>query len=133
MPITYQIDPKRKLVHTQIEGRLNLEDALAHAYTLKNDPQFRPDYSELVDLSKFTGSDLPPAAMEAFANDLPGEVFAPHARRALVAPGDPIFDLSRQYQHMRRNAESFRVFHTVDEAKEWLGITPKSNKSMLFE
>jgi len=133
MAVTYRIDPALKLVHTQVEGRLNLEDALTHAYTLKNDPQFRPEYSELVDLSKFSGSDLPPAAMEAFANDLPGEVFARHARRAVVAPADPIFDLSRQYQRMRPNAESFRVFHTMDEAKEWLGIMTKSNKSMLFE
>src|SRR3954471_9064472 len=131
MAVTYRIDPDLKLVHTQVEGRLNLEDALTHAYTLKNDPQFRPEYSELVDLSKFSGSDLPPAAMEAFANDLPGEVFARHARRAVVAPADSAFDLSSQYRSMRRNADSFRVFHSMDEAMDWLGVTP--NKAMLFE
>src|SRR3954454_15377214 len=131
MPVTYSIDPHLRLVRTQIQGRLNLEDALAHAYTLKTDPQFRPDYSEIVDLSGFTGSDLPPEATKAFANDLPGEVFSPHARRAIVAPADSAFEISRQYRNMRRNAESFQVFHSVDEAMQWLGMTP--NKAMLFE
>jgi len=131
MTVTHSIDPHLRLVRTQVHGRLTLEDALAHAYTLKTDPLFRPDYSELVDLSGFTGSDLPPEATEAFAKDLPGEVFAPHARRAIVAPADSAFEMSHQYRSMRPNAESFRVFHSMDEAMQWLGVTP--NKAMLFE
>jgi len=131
MTVTHRIDPHLRLVRTQVEGRLTLEDALAHAYTLKTDPLFQPDYSELVDLTGFTGSDLPPEAMQAFANDLPGEIFSPHARRAIVAPAESAFDLSRQYRNMRRNAESFQVFHSMDEAMHWLGVA--QNKTMLFE
>src|ERR1044072_9082960 len=98
MTVTHSIDPHLRLVRTQVPGRLTLEDALAHAYLLKTDPLFRPDYSELVDLSGFTGSDLPPEATEAFAKDLPGEVFAPHARRAIVAPADAAFEMPNQYR-----------------------------------
>jgi len=131
MPITYRIDPKAKLVHTQIEGRMSLEDALAHTYNLKTDPLFRPEYSEVIDLTRFAGTDLHQEAMMAFARGLQGEVFSHSARRAVVAPADSAFDISSQYRSMRPDAANFQVFHSLDEAKDWLGIT--SNKTILFE
>ena len=131
MPITYRIDSKAKLVHTQIEGRMSLEDALAHSYNLKTDPLFRPEYSEVIDLSRFTGTDLHLEAMKAFARGLQGEVFSHHARRAVVAPADSAFDLSSQYRAMRTDSENFQIFHSMDEAMHWLGVAP--SKTVLFE
>ena len=131
MPITYRIDPKAKLVHTQIEGRMSLEDALSHSYNLKMDPVFRPEYSELIDLSGFTGTDLHLEAMKAFARGLQGEVFSHQSRRAVVAPADSAFELSNQYRGLRSDSENFQVFHSMDEAMHWLGVAP--NKTMLFE
>lgn len=131
MPITYRIDPKAKLVHTQVQGLMSLEDALSHSYNLKTDPLFRPEYSELIDLTGFTGTDLHLEAMKAFARGLQGEVFSHHARRAVVAPGDSAFELSSQYRGLRPHSENFQVFHSLDEAMHWLGVAP--NKTMLFE
>src|SRR3954470_4839557 len=108
MPISYTIDPQARLVHTRIVGNLSLEDALSHTYTLKTDPLFRPDFSELIDLTGFTGTDLNLEAMKAFARGLQGEVFSHHARRAVVAPADPAFDLSRTYQGMKPSSENFQ-------------------------
>jgi hypothetical protein len=131
MSITYSISPREKLVLTKVRGHLGLEDALAHSHNLKTDPLFRPEYSELIDLTAFTGTDLNLEAMKAFARGLQGEVFSHHARRAVVAPADSVFDLSSRYQSMKPNVENFQVFHSMDEATQWLGITP--NKAMLFE
>ena len=131
MPISYRIDPKAKLVRTQIEGRMSLEDALAHSYTLKTDPGFKPEFSEVIDLSRFTGTDMNLDAMKAFARGLQGEVFSHHARRAVVAPADPAFDLSNQYRGFRQESENFQVFHSMDEAMHWLGVA--QNKTILFE
>ena len=131
MPITYRIDLKAKLVRTQIVGLMSLEDALAHSYTLKTDPLFQPDYSEVIDLSTFTGTDLHMEAMKAFARGLQGEVFSHHARRAVVAPADSAFELSSQYRGLRPDSENFQIFHSMDEAMQWLGAAP--NKTILFE
>src|SRR5260221_10051527 len=126
MPITYRIDPKAKLVRTQVEGLMSLEDALAHSYNLKTDPLFRPEFSELIDLTGFTGTDLHLEAMKAFARGLQGEVFSHHARRAVVAPADSAFELSSQYRGLRSDSENFQVFHSMGEAMHWLGAA--SNK-----
>jgi len=131
MAITYQIDPAAKLVHTRVEGRVSLEDMLSHAHLLKSDPAFRPDYSNLIDLSHFTGTDLQEDAMKAFARGLQGEIFAKSSKRAVVAPSDSAFDLSRRFQSMRSDSDNFQVFHTMDEALHWLQAAP--NKAMLFE
>jgi len=131
MPIIYTIDPHTRLVRTRVTGNLSLEDALSHSYTLKTDPLFRPEFSELIDLTGFTGTDMNVEAMKAFARGLQGEVFSHHARRAVVAPADSAFDLSRKYQGLKESSENFQVFHSTDEAAQWLGLTP--NKAMLFE
>jgi hypothetical protein len=131
MAITYHIDPVAKLVHTHVEGHVTLEEMLSHAHLLKSDPAFRPEYSNLIDLSRFTGTDLHQDAMKAFARGLQGEIFAPSAKRAVVAPSDSAFDLSRKFQSMRADQENFQVFHTMDEARHWLHTD--HNKAMLFE
>jgi len=131
MPITYRIDPKARLVHTQITGRMSLEDALAHSYNLKTDPLFRPEYSEVTDLSGFTGTDMNLEAMKAFARGLQGEVFSHHAKRAVVAPADPAFEISNQYRGLRADSDNFQVFHSMDEAMHWLGVAPNNTK--MFE
>lgn len=131
MAITYRIDPAAKLVTTRVDGRVSLEDMLSHAHLLKSDPAFRPEYSNLIDLSLFTGTDLNQDAMKAFAHGFQGEVFAPTSKRAVVAPSDSAFDLSRKFQSMRPDQENFQVFRTMDEALHWLQAAP--NKAMLFE
>jgi hypothetical protein len=133
MAITYQIDPAAKLVHTKVEGRVSLEDMLSHAHLLKSDPAFRPEYSNLIDLSHFTGTDLNQDAMKAFARGFQGEIFAPSSKRAVVAPGAPAFELSRKFQSMRADQENFQVFHTMDEALHWLHAAAAPNKAILFE
>jgi len=72
MAITYQIDPAAKLVTTRVEGRVSLEDMLSHAHLLKSDHAFHPDYSNLIDLSLFTGTDLNQDEMKAFAHGFQG-------------------------------------------------------------
>ena len=128
---TVKIECQKKLVTTRVEGRVSLEDMLSHAHLLKSDHAFHPDYSNLIDLSLFTGTDLNQDAMKAFAHGFQGEIFAPSAKRAVVAPSDPGFDLSRKFQSMRPDQENFQVFHTMDEALHWLQAAP--NKAMLFE
>src|SRR5439155_22815655 len=133
MAITYQIDSAAKLVHTTVEGRVSLEDMLSHAHLLKSDPAFRPEYSNLIDLSRFTGTDLHEDAMKAFAHGLQGETFAPTSKRAVVAPSDSAFEISQKFQSMRADQENFQVFHTMDEALHWLHAAATPNKAMLFE
>lgn len=131
MAITYHIDPAAKLVNTRIQGRLNLEDILSHLYLLKSDPKFDAAFSNLVDLSGFAGSDLNTEAMKALAQGLQGEVFSRDARRAVVAPAGPAFDLASRFQALRPDSENFRLFHTMQEARHWLNAD--RNKAMLFE
>jgi hypothetical protein len=131
MAITYQIDPPAKLVRTQIQGRLNLEDILSHLHLLKSDPKFDSRFANLIDLSGFAGSDVNTESMKALAQGLQGEVFSRDAKRAVVAPDGPAFELASRFQSLRPDPENFQVFHTVDEARHWLNADHK--KAMLFE
>jgi len=131
MAITYQIDPSTRLVHTRVNGHVSLEDALSHLHLLKHDPRLEPDFSNLIDLTHFTGTDLNPDALKAFAYGLQGEALAHNARRAIVAPADATFELSRRFQSLRPDPENFQVFHSMDEALHWLDIAP--NRVVLFE
>jgi hypothetical protein len=121
MPITYHIDSVRQLVTVRASDKATYGDVLAYYRDLRADPDFSPQFSELVDLREVTGTRLTAAEISSLAS-MP--VFETTARRALVTGSDLIFGLCRMFvAYSVANADhNIGIFHGMDEGWRWLDL-----------
>lgn len=118
MPIDYSIDTHAKTVVTHFRGRVTFPEVVEHSGRLTSDPDFRPEYSEVIDLS----------ATEAFlagfteTNIIAKHIdpFLPDSKRAIVATTAANIGSARMYQMLRHDITTCRLFKSFDEAWEWL-------------
>lgn len=119
VPFTYQIDAERHLVITTASGVVTAEEILDHQRRLVNDPAFDPHFSQLLDLTQATRTDIHADHVRAFAAK---SIFAPGSRRAFVAGGPVAFGLARMFGLMREisGEKGIQVFDTREKALRWL-------------
>jgi hypothetical protein len=115
----YKIDKERKLVLSSGTGVLTKEDILGHMDRLSKDPDFDPDFSQLMDFRQITGVEFGPQDVRQFAER---NIFSPRARRAILVKDNLQFGLARMFEiHRELNGETgIRVFRTFDEAMDWI-------------
>mgnify|MGYP006310467065 FL=1 len=119
MSISSEIIKSRKLVITRVEGTLTLEELILKQGEILFDPDFDPDFDHLFDMSGV--SEVEDISTTELRKVSSVRVFSDLSRRAVVAPGDFEFGLSRMYEVFSRSTEeNFSVFRTLDEAMEWL-------------
>lgn len=121
MPLTYTIDVSRRLVLTKGEGKLSYEECAAHATRLRSDPLFSPDFRQLLDLSNVEVSGLKSVEVKRVAEL---QVFAPHARRAILAPDNAVYGMGRMFELYRdcEGETGIRVCRDRAEALAWLEL-----------
>ena len=119
MPIRYEIDKLRRLVITTGTGPLLVTDALAHQKSLRNDPDFDPTYSQLMDLTEMTAFNIGLDEMHKLTQMW---VFSPQSRRAILVGVDLTYGLARMFEMLRENAGEFgiRIFRNREEALRWV-------------
>jgi hypothetical protein len=119
VPAFYKIDKERRLVMTTASGVVGLADGLAHQNKLRNDPDFDPRFSQLMDFTHATRVDL---TGEDVRNLAEATIFSPASRRAILAPNDSVYGLARMFEILREMAgeRGIRVFRNLDEALEWV-------------
>lgn len=123
MPVRYVIDKERRLVITTGWDRVTLAEIKAHQDQLKNDPDFAPEYNQLIDSAAVTAVDV--SIGEAIELARSGHFFSPSSRRAWFATDPFIFGMARLIQAHREIAgaqDFFCVFYTSDEALKCLGL-----------
>ncbi|MDB4893014.1 MAG: hypothetical protein JWL61_4869 [Gemmatimonadetes bacterium] len=122
MPVSHSIDTEHQLVYAVFSGDVSDADFIEHLKSLFGDPRFDSSMSELVDLREVTEVSLSP---DMIASSARWPLHSPHARRAVVAPSDFLFGLSRMYESYRgeAGADQFRIFRTLPPALEWLGLS----------
>ena len=94
------------------------EELREHGRLLRNDPEFQPDFRQLLDMSDTTeirvGSEM---VRDAARN----QFFAPGVRRALVATSDVAFGMARMYAIASEHAgQTIEVFRDMNAAEAWL-------------
>jgi hypothetical protein len=118
MPATYSIDPLKRVVFTVFSGDVAEPDIRDMALRLEEDPEFHPDFSELVDLSAVTDFRLS-------AEDLQGisicDPFSSHAQRAFFSPQDLLFGICRMYEGIK-GGNHMATFRSMTEARKWLDL-----------
>jgi hypothetical protein len=117
----YTIDIERRLVLSSGAGVLTKEDLLGHMERLSKDPDFDPDFCQLVDFTQITALEFEPDDVRQLAQR---NIFSPRSRRAFVVKDDLQFGLARMFEIYRElNGEAgIRVFRTFDEAMDWILI-----------
>jgi hypothetical protein len=123
MPVTYQIDPARKLIHTRCIGDVNPEEVAAHFRELARDPNLPDKLNVLLDLTEETS--LPETKDLREVGSHLREVV--HRVRfgacAIVACNDALFGMMRVFEVFAR--EYFvvtQVFRALAEAEVWLEL-----------
>jgi hypothetical protein len=119
MSAFYKIDKERRLVSSSGTGVLTKADILGHMDRLSNDPDFDPDFSQLIDFTEITGLEIGPEDVRQFAQRI---IFSPRSRRAILVKDDLQFGLARMFEiHRELNGETgIRVFRTLDDALDWI-------------
>jgi hypothetical protein len=119
MSALYKIDKERRLVSSSGTGILTKNDLLGHMDRLSRDPDFDPDFSQVVDFTMIDGLEIEPEDVRQLAER---NIFSPRSRRAFVVKDDLQFGLARMFEiHRELNGEpGIQVFRTFDEALDWV-------------
>jgi hypothetical protein len=119
MSAFYKIEKERRLVLSSATGVITKEDFLGHMDRLSNDPDFDPDFSQVVDFTQIDALEIEPEDVRQLAER---NIFSPRSRRAFVVKDDLQFGLARMFEIHRelRGEIGIRVFRTFDEALDWV-------------
>jgi hypothetical protein len=119
MPAFYKIAMDRRLVLTSASGVLTLADVLAHQEQILADPDFNPQYSQLLDLTHVTKIDL---SADDICKLAERSVFWPTSSRAILVNTDLGVGLARLFKILREHAgeKGIRIFRNLDEALQWV-------------
>lgn len=122
MPCSYLIDLDRSLVFSRGWGVYTDDEMLWHGRTLRADQRFDPGFRQIVSFLDVAEVRVTVEGVRALAHINP---FRTDSRRAIVAPTDLIFGLTRMFEaHTDSDQEQFRVFRALGEAFEWVGLDP---------
>ena len=123
LPIHYVIDEKRRLVISTGRDRVTFAETKAHQDQLITDPDFRPEFNQLIDATAVTHLDLLVAEAKTLASR---KFFSAASRRAFVASSPAIFGMGQlmgAYSQMEPGREQVCIFYSLDAALEWLGVS----------
>jgi len=123
MPVEYIIDKQRRLVVTTAWDRVTFADFKAHQDRLLNDPDFDPDFNQLLDGTRVAESDIGSNQLKILISR---RTFSPTSKRAFVAVNPAYFGIGRMaeaYLSVMKLSSATRVFYDLTSALDWLGPT----------
>jgi hypothetical protein len=121
MPADYTIDKSQRMVFSKAYGILTDQDIISHQEKLRDDPDFDPSFSQLVDCIKVTkADDLSTDAIYELARR---HLFGVESKRAFVAPKKLLYGLFRMFQILTNDyPDELVVFKDLTEAREYLKL-----------
>jgi hypothetical protein len=120
MSASYRIARSLETIFTSLEGVLTDDDLLGHQQKLESDPDFDPAFAQLIDCRGVTEVALESETIRTIATPA---VYAPGAKRAVVATRDAAYGLARMYERLRGGeSDEVRVFRDIKEARRWLEL-----------
>jgi hypothetical protein len=122
LPFSYVVYKDRKLVISTGTGRVTCEEIRFRQDQTQTDPEFDPDFNQIVDLRAATAID---GSIDEFKVLASRKVFSPQSRRAFLASSPAVFGMGRLWEaqtEISQNTSHIRVFYDVASAMEWLGM-----------
>lgn len=122
MAMRYHIDPASHCVWSQASGTIENDDLLLHIHKLKKDPDFRPEYDHILDLTQITDNRLSQAVLQESGRI---NAFSAQSRRAVIASQDEVFDFIKSLDQTDLPVSpALRAFRNEAEALNWLQRQP---------
>jgi len=123
MPVQYVVHPQYRLVVTTGEGRVVFAEVRAHQDALLNDPDFDPEFNQLMD-----GTDVTDFALSAdeIRMVVSRRIFSRTSRRALVVTSTLLYGIGRMlqtYLELSKAASPTSIFPDRVSALKWLGVS----------
>jgi hypothetical protein len=119
MPILIEHDPERLVMRVTLTGAISDADLDGYLAEVRaRGPSFLESH-QLVDLS---AADLSGVSGEMVRRAASAAPLAVGARRAIVAPDDLAFGMSRMYAAAKDGRDDTRLFRDRGSALEWLGV-----------
>ncbi len=129
MPADFYIDVPRRMVFSYGSGMLRLADFRDHMERLLAHPDFRPEFSQLLDFRRAEGVVITTEEIVLLAAR---NVFSPKSKRAFVVSTDLHFGLVRMFGAYRENAgeQGIKLFREMKEALAWLALTEEADLNL---
>jgi hypothetical protein len=132
LPIEMRVDRAAGVRYSTAFGVVTGREFFDTYATMAGAPDNDPTLNHLADFSNVSSFDVSPEVLQRTAEAIAARIDGALAKAtvgpkvAAVAPSDAVFGLLRMYQSYRelqRSPVRFRVCRTMEEAREWLGLT----------
>lgn len=100
MPVILKIDSHRRVVYSTFYGKVTDNELLRHGATIASDPDFRRDFSEIVDFSGVTEMAVSESTLKTMAGTQ--SLFSDTVLHIVVAPAKSAFQLASRYKEFAR-------------------------------
>ena len=121
MPAEYKIDKSLRMVFTRAYGDVDDQDAYAHQDKLRDDPDFDPSFSQLIDSTNVTNAMN--FSLEAIYTLAKRNPFSAGSRRAFVATNRLLYVMGHIFEAITRdNPDEIVIFKDLTEARKFLKL-----------
>jgi hypothetical protein len=105
MPVVLKIDPQRRVVYSTFYGTITDAELLRHGQTIAADPDFDPEFNEIVDFSGVSMPNISERTLTALADN--PSLYGEASLHIIVAPEQLSLELVHKFvaiaQGKRRN------------------------------
>jgi hypothetical protein len=129
MPVVLKIDPQRKVVHSTFYGKITDAELLGHRTRIASDPDFNPQFADIVDFSDVTDAAITENSITVQAAN--PSLFSSSATHIVIAPAAVMFRLGAKFKELAQSSRpNFYVVKTRIEAYKILsgGKKPKATR-----
>jgi hypothetical protein len=116
-PVDYVLDVERRLVSVTFRNKVTASDIASYARSLRANPLFDPDFSEIADVSEVEKLDIKAEDFIRLADEI--DPFSPEAKRAFVAR-DSVQNHAARMHKILRAQRNISIFSSVEAARLWI-------------
>ena len=122
MPFSYVVYSEHRLVVSTGSDLVTWQEIKTRLDQTKTDPDFNPEFNQIVDLRAVTGFDMTSHHAGLLARRM---IFSATSKRAFVAASPAVFGMSRMWEiltEMSDNPSQIRLFYDLPSALKWLNL-----------
>ena len=122
MPFSYVVHKEYRLIVSIGSDCVTFSEIKTRQDQTKTDPDFNPEFNQIVDLRGVTHFDMSSEQAKALARRM---IFATTSKRAFVAVSPAIFGVARMWEiftEMSDHPSEIRVFYDLPAALTWLDL-----------
>ncbi len=121
MPVSYRVDPARKVVYTTFEGDVTDQQFVRHAREIGRDPEIDGSFVELIHADTSSMKGVTGSGVRETADAL--KLSTAIRKIGIVASQDVEFGLARMVVLLTGESPiEIQVFRAEADARSWLGI-----------